>query len=104
MRSEVLRKERIGLRARNGSLGVLAVFVLRTRKSYQRGGKSHLRILAVDSGAAQRDGFFHQSVAVDAGSGSGIHTHAVGHLWPILSDPPLVRFPEIADVQPGQRT
>src|SRR5258708_13763613 len=103
MRSEVLRKERIGLRARNGSLGVLAMFVLRTRKSYQGGGKFHLRVVAVDGRAAQRDGFFHQSVAVDAGSGIGIHTHAVGHVWQILSDPLLVGFREIADVKPGQR-
>src|SRR6266567_3627373 len=51
MRSEVLRKEWIGFRARNGFLGVLAVFALRPGESDEGSGKFHLRIIAAESGA-----------------------------------------------------
>src|SRR6266704_7044720 len=56
MRGKVLRQQRIGLRARNGLLRVLRVFLAWTGKSNQRGSKFHLCVVA-----AKRNRLFHQS-------------------------------------------
>jgi len=49
MAGKVLGQQRIALGAGDGFLGVLAMFVLRTRESDQRGGKFHLCVRAAQS-------------------------------------------------------
>ncbi len=61
---EVLSQERVGLRAGDGFLGVLLMFVCRAGESDQRGGKFHLRIVSTWGGAAQGERLLDQGIAI----------------------------------------
>src|SRR5213082_3653528 len=66
MGGEILREQRVGLRAGDGFLRVPRVFVARTGKCDQRGGKFHLRVVSLEGDAAQRNRLLDHGVAVHA--------------------------------------
>src|ERR1700736_457699 len=84
MAGEISREERIGFRAGDGFLHMVAMFRSGTGKGEESGGKLHLGIIA-----AELNGLLYESVAVDSG----------GWILGIFAEPLFVGFREIARIK-----